>query len=112
MARESRNLTVSLSQPALRALDEIWDWNVQNYGLAHADKYIAFLLTETNKLSTRFFAGRAVPTVPRLSYIVIRRRRRGHGHLAVYELIGDGITVLNFYHTAQDWQAKLSEEFG
>jgi hypothetical protein len=41
---------------------------------------------------------------------VIRRHRKGHGHVAVYELIGDVIHVLNFYHTAQDWQNKLADE--
>lgn len=112
MAGESRNLTVSLSPAALQSLDEIWGWNARRYGAAHADKYSAFLLEKTNQLSTTYFLGKAVPTVPRLSYIVIRRRRKGHGHLAVYELVGDTIYVLQFYHTAQDWQTKLAEEFG
>jgi hypothetical protein len=70
---------------------------------------IAFLLDETNHLATAYFTGKPVPKLPRLSYIVIRRRRKGHGHLAVYELIGDVIEVLQFYHTAQDWQNKLRE---
>jgi hypothetical protein len=35
-----------------------------------------------------------------------------HGHIAVFELIGGVIHVLNFYHTARDWQNKLAENFG
>lgn len=108
MAGEPGNLTVSLSPAAWQALDEIWNWNLRQYGREHADGYIAFLLDETNKLSTAYSSGRAVPTLRSLSYIVIRRRRKGHGHLAVYELAGEVINVLNFYHTAQDWQGKLA----
>jgi plasmid stabilization system protein ParE len=110
MAGESRKLTVSLSPAALLALDEIWEWNAQHYGVEHADKYVTFLLDEANQLATWYFRGKPVPQLPRLSFIVIQRRRKGHGHLAVYELIGDMIQVLNFYHTAQDWQNRLLEE--
>jgi plasmid stabilization system protein ParE len=112
MAGESRKLTVSLSSAALLALDEIWNWNAGHYGVEHADRYITFLLAETNKLATAYFTGKIVPGLPRLSYIVIRRRRKGHGHLAVYELIGDVIQVLHFFHSAQDWQTKMAEEAG
>jgi plasmid stabilization system protein ParE len=112
MAGESGNLSVSLSPAALLALDEIWDWNARHYGVNHADQYIAFLLAETTKLATTYFKGKPVPSMPRLSYIVIRRRRNGHGHLAVYELIDDVIQVLHFYHSAQDWQTKLAKELG
>ena len=85
MAGESRNLTVLLSSAALLDLDEIWDWNVKRYGADHANRYVAFLLAETKQsCSTNFFAGNPVPVLPRLSYIVIRRRaKRPPGHLAV-----------------------------
>jgi hypothetical protein len=73
---------------------------------------LSFLLSEARKLSTDYFFGKAVPARPRLSYVIIRRRRKGHAHLAVYELIDNVINVLNFYHTARDWQAKLAEESG
>ncbi|HEY1685694.1 MAG TPA: type II toxin-antitoxin system RelE/ParE family toxin [Tepidisphaeraceae bacterium] len=109
MARQPRKLTVSLSAAALASLDEIWDWNAQKYNADHADRYVAFLLSAVNKLSDEFFAGKPVPTRPQLSYVTIIRRRNGHGHIAVYELIGDVIHVLDFFHTAQDWQARLEE---
>jgi len=105
-------LTLWLSPAALQSLDEIWGWNARHHGAAHADNYTAFVLEKTNQLTSANFRGKPVPTVPRLSYIMIRRRRKGHGHLAVYEVIGDTIHVLQFYHTAQDWQTKLAEEFG
>src|SRR6266567_3109378 len=110
MAGETRKLTVSLSPAALRSLDDIWEHNARQYDAEHADKYVAFLLAETNKLATKYFLGKAIPTLPRLSYIIIRRRRKGHGHLAVYELIDDVIQVLQYYHTSEDWQMKLANE--
>lgn len=111
MACQPPGLKVVLSPDALRALDEIWEWNASHYGIDHADRYVAFLLAETNKLAASFFRGKAVPTLPTLSYIVIRRRRKGHGHLAVYERVGDVINVLQYFHTAQDWQTKMADEF-
>jgi hypothetical protein len=69
-----------------------------------------FLRVAIAKLDNVYFAGKAVPTRPKLSYIIIRKRKGGYGHVAVYELIGDVVHVLNFYHTAQDWQNKLQNE--
>jgi plasmid stabilization system protein ParE len=109
MAGRPRKLTLSLSAAALASLDHIWDWNAERYNLGHADRYVAFLHSAVERLTDEFFAGKPVPTRPKLSYIVIRRSRKGHGHVAVYELIGDVIQVLDFFHTAQDWQAKLKE---
>jgi len=110
MADQARKLNVSFSPAALEALGEIWEWNARHHGIEHADKYIAFLVAQANRLSTDYFLGRVVPVRPRLNYVIIRRTRRGHGHLAVYELIDDVIQVLHFYHTAQDWQARLMKE--
>jgi plasmid stabilization system protein ParE len=111
MAAKSRRLRISLSPVALAKLDEIGDWNARSYGPDHAHRYIAFLRTETAKLSTLYFAGNPVPTRPQLSYVTMRKRRRGHGHIAVYQVIGEVVYVLTYYHTAEDWQTKLKEEF-
>jgi plasmid stabilization system protein ParE len=110
MAAESRRLTVSLSPVALAKLDEIGDWNARTYGPDHAYRYVTFLRAETAKLATLYFAGKPVPSRSKLSYITIRKRRRGHGHIAVYQVIGEVVYVLTYYHTAQDWQTKLIEE--
>ncbi|HZK81706.1 MAG TPA: type II toxin-antitoxin system RelE/ParE family toxin [Humisphaera sp.] len=110
MAGQPSNLTVSLSPHAIRDLDEIWGWNFGKYGFDRADAYIAFLLAETANLAITYLAGKVVPKLPNLSYVVIQKRRSGHGHVAVYELIDDVIQVLHFYHTAQDWQARLAGE--
>jgi len=109
MAARSLRLIVSLSPAALASLDEIRDWNARTYGVEHAHRYIEFLRSETAKLGDIYFAGKPVPTRPKLSYIIIRRRRGGHGHVAVYELIGGVAHILNYYHTAQDWQTALAQ---
>jgi plasmid stabilization system protein ParE len=111
MAAQSRRLTVELSTAALAKLDEIGDWNARNYNPDHAHRYVTFLKTETAKLATFYFAGKPVPTRPRFSYITIRKRRKGYGHIAVYQVISGVVYVLTYYHTAQDWQTKLKEEF-
>lgn len=111
MVAQSRPLIVKLSDVALAKLDEIGDWNARAYDPDHAYRYLAFLKAETAKLSTFYFLGTPVPKRPNLSYITICKRRGGHGHLAVYELIGNVIYVLTYYHTAEDWQVKLKEEF-
>src|SRR5580658_1241023 len=107
MVAKSRRMTVSLSPAAIASLDEIGDWNARTYGTDHAHRYITFLRTETAKLAVLYFAGKPVRARPKLSYITIRKHRKSHGHVAVYELIGEVVYVLNYYHTAQDWQKKL-----
>ena len=111
MAAEPRKLSVSLSNRALASLEEIWEWNAKTYSVEHADRYIEFLRTQTQDLATTYAVGRPVPTRPSYRYATIRRRRRkGHGHVVVYEIIGDSVYVLNYFHTAQDWQNTLREK--
>jgi plasmid stabilization system protein ParE len=110
MAGEPLKLTVCISPGATAILADIWVWNADRYGVAHADAYRSFLISQVEKLSTTFFKSQPVPRRARLSYITIRRRKRGHGHVAVFERIGESITVLYFFHTAQDWQNRLLED--
>jgi plasmid stabilization system protein ParE len=107
MAAKKRRLRVELSPAAVSSLEEIGEWNARAYGLDHARRYIAFVIDQTEKLRTLHFAGKPVPTRPNLAYVIIRRNRKGHGHVAVYQVLGDLVMVLNYYHTAQDWQARL-----
>jgi plasmid stabilization system protein ParE len=101
---------VSLSPAAIARLAEIGAWNARTYWADLAHFYVAFLRAETAKLATLHLTGKPVPSRPKLKYTTIRKRRRGHGHVAVNELIGTVVYVLNYYHTAQDWQTKLAEE--
>jgi len=110
MARKPPKLTVAYSPEAHTSLDEIWDWNARRYGRDHATRYIEFLQNETDKLDTDYLRGRRVPTRPEYRYITIKRRQPGYGHVAIDEIVGDTVKILDYFHTAQNWQAKLAEE--
>src|SRR5579863_7129120 len=103
-------LTVVYAAKALKELDEIWDWNNKHYSSDHADEYIEFLERYIDALSTDHRRGKQVSVRPALTYILIRRKSKGHGHIAVYSVDEARVNVLHVFHTAQDWQAKLKEE--
>ena len=103
-------MTVVYAAKALKELDEIWDWNQQHYGSEHADQYIEFLERHIDALSTDHPRGKQVGSRPELSYILIRRKSGGHGHIAVYGVDETQVNVLHVFHSAQDWQTKLIEE--
>jgi len=107
MAGSPRKLTVILSKAALASLDQIWLWNAKKYGRDHAQRYIDFLEAETSKHSTEYLTGRQVSSNPGAQYIVIKRSRKGHGHIAVYEVVGDDVHVIDYFRTAESWEEKL-----
>jgi plasmid stabilization system protein ParE len=101
-------MIVDYTPEALVDLDVIWDWNAQTYGNVHADAYIEFLRKETDRLDTEYTRGRIVPTVSTLRYRMIQKKKRGHGHVVIYEVNGTVLVrILRYFHTAQDWQSKL-----
>jgi len=112
MVAKRRKLNVLLSATSLATLDQIWDWNAKHYGGDHADQYIRFIREEADKLATDYGRGRQVPSRPDMHYVTIKRSRRGHGHIAVYEIVADAVTILDFFHTAQDWQNRLPDATG
>lgn len=103
-------LPVDYAPLALRDLDIVWDWNAKTYGPAHAARYVDFLQRHIDALGESHPRGRVVESRPDLRYIRISRRKRGHGHIAVYRVDVDKVNVLHIFHTAQDWQTKLAEE--
>lgn len=103
-------LTVVYAAKALKELDEIWDWNDERHGSDHADQYVEFLERQIDALSSDHRLGKQVGFRPELSYILIRRKSKGHGHIAVYGVDEMRVNVLHVFHTAQDWQSKLKEE--
>jgi plasmid stabilization system protein ParE len=53
---------------------------------AHAARYVDFLQRHIDALGENHARGRVVESRPELRYIRISRRRRGHGHIAVYRV--------------------------
>lgn len=105
MSDEGR-LKIYLSPAALASLEEIWTWNATRYGDTHANRYIEFLLDETEKLthgSKSTFFDR-----PGIQHVLLRRGRRGHGHVVVFKRRDGAMEIIDYYHSAQNWQDKLS----
>jgi len=110
MASEKSALVVIRAPTAIDELDDIWRWNAERYSVSHADAYLRFLEENIANLANNYATGKMVATRAKLHYIIIRRRAKGHGHLAVYSYNDKEVRILHVFHTAQDWQSKLIEE--
>ena len=102
--------TVILSPAVVGELHDIWQWNAEHYSPAHADAYLRFLKRRIYGLNRHCRKGQTVSVRPDLHYILIRRKTKGHGHVAVYRFDDQEVHVLHVFHTAQDWPSRLSEE--
>ena len=110
MSAERRSaLPVVYAPLALQDLDVVWERNEKTYGPEHAARYVEFLQRHIDALGEYHSRGDVVESRPELRYIRISRRKRGHGHVAVYRVDADAVNILYIFHTAQDWQAKLAE---
>jgi plasmid stabilization system protein ParE len=103
-------LPVEYAPIAFQDLDVVWDWNEKTYGRDHAARYVDFLRRHIDALGESYVRGRVVESRPKLRYIRISRRSRGHGHIAVYRVDADKVNILHIFHTAQNWQAQVAEE--
>jgi len=113
MAARSGPRDVSLSTAALETLRQIWTWNAAQYGPDHADGYLTFLEREIETLVDSETVGRPVLERPEYRYLLMKRRTARHGHLAVFQVHGNQVRVLQIFHTAQDWSSALpSNESG
>lgn len=108
MDSKARKLIIQLESAARIDLDDIWRWNASRYGSAHASKYRDFVLSCINGLADSVNLGKPVPGRPEYRSLLIQRRSGGHGHLAVYGVIGDKITVIRIFHTSQDWPNQIT----
>lgn len=101
------NLTLEFAAEALGDLDEIWDWNAMTWGSVHAHAYVAFLRSQTEKLTVFATPGKPVPTSGKYRYSTIKWKNRGHGHVVVFEIDGPILRVLRYFHTARDWTVAI-----
>lgn len=101
-------MTLEYSERARRSLYSIWLYNAHRYDVPHADGYIAFVEREIGLLEDEPTLGRRISGTP-YHGLTIRLGRRGYGHIAVYRMQDETLTILQLYHTAQDWRTKLEE---
>jgi len=110
MAARPPRFQVAVTAEAASALDQVWRSSADRYGHSHADAYLRLLKDAIRSLEVPSAVGKAVPGRPNVYYLLVRRRASGHGHILVYEIPGNQVSVLRLYHTAQDWQAKLAAD--
>jgi plasmid stabilization system protein ParE len=100
-------LKVVYTPTAIRELTEIYEWNERTYGARHAREYIQFLTDRIGLLSHDRGIGKPAESRPHLNVLKIRRKRKGYGHVAVYRVSDMEVTVMNIFHSSQDWETKL-----
>jgi len=110
MAGKPKTLSLSYTNLARKTLAEIWFWNAERHGASHADSYIQFLENEADRLETEHAKGKYVSGRSDYRYVVIKRASRGHGHVVVYTIGDETVSLLGFFHTSQDWQGKINRE--
>ncbi len=109
MPRKAVKLNVRFSYNANRSMLQIWRWNFDTYDEEHANDYISFLMKRTSALDVNYLDARIVPTNPSFRYKTFRKSTGGHGHVVIYKVNPTDIYIVDFFHTAQDWQAKVAE---
>jgi plasmid stabilization system protein ParE len=110
MAKQKPPLKIIYSPSATEDLHQIWIRNARERGIDHADTYVAFLKTKIDGLNDQ--AGKMVFKNPALRYILIRKKKKGHGHIAVFSIDAKAevMTVATIFNTKQDWQNKHGED--
>jgi toxin ParE1/3/4 len=110
MAQKPRRLKVLYTPEATRALNAIWNWTAANFGPEQADRYTKFIESKVSALASEYLLGNVISDQPDFRYAVLKRRRQGHGRIAVYRIREDSVQILTFYHTAQDWRSKFEQD--
>jgi plasmid stabilization system protein ParE len=109
MAQRPRRLKLRFSEQAKARLAEIWRWNATQYGEQYATEFLDFLQARTSQLELLYQLGRPVPSPSKYQYMLIKKRSSGHGHVVIYEVSQLEVLILEYFHTAQDWQNLISE---
>jgi plasmid stabilization system protein ParE len=99
---------VVITPEAATDLKSIWAWNAKYWGVRQADAYLGFLERSIKALSRDHMCGKPVSMRPDLNYVQVKRKNHGHGHITVYYVEESEVTIVHVFHTAQDWQAKLT----
>ena len=83
---------------------EIWDWNVDEYGEAHADDYRAKLLSHIDLLvedQSLLYITRDRGGIARTTF---RTRKGAYGYVILFRESASEIEVVRILHTARNWQ--------
>ena len=75
----------------------------------HADRYVSALKSATDRLTQRSDPGLPVPTSSIYRCAILKRRRKGHGHVVAFTVENQTLYVWRDFHTSHDWQRKLTD---
>jgi len=100
---------IELARKADIDMTEIWIDNAERYSVDHADKYSHFLVESLQELAKNLALSGPVDEFPSLRSFTMKRRARGHGHIAFFEIHDDTIMVVRVLHTAMDFVSHLGD---
>ena len=105
MVEESEPYRLILAPQAVEDLKEIWQSNAVAYGACWADEYLVFIQFGLESLTYSPHRGRRVQGQQGLLSLLIQKRPRKEGHIAVYEIAEDSrtVSVLHVFHTKMNW---------
>lgn len=105
--KRAEGLKVVLTESAMKDQKGIWLYNAENYGIEHADRYLAFLDQQVMQLSKHPYYGFAVDDPPGIRMLIARKGSRGHGYRIFYSVENELLIVHGFIHTARDWHSQI-----
>lgn len=108
MERPSSRLRVVYSAEARLELNGIFEFNLETRGEQWAIRYVSFLEKSIANLEVDYLSGIPILDQDDLRYLIMKRRTRGGGHLAVYQVAEAEVRILHIFHTKQDWRSLLS----
>lgn len=99
------------SAAALAELDEIWLWNARQFGEDWANGYMSFLRDQIRSIPESLDHDKVLQNTSgyqgELRARLIRRSKRGHGHVVIYQVSLLTVDILHIFHTAQDWPGRI-----
>lgn len=111
-ARKHPRLHVDYTRIALAELDKIADWNERKYGRAHAKQYVSFLTSRLESLDRKYFLARRIEDRADLFALLMQRKGKANGHVAIFSIVGDVVRIAHIFHTSQDWPSSLDPDGG
>ena len=94
----------SLSRLALRDLEQIWEYTVENWSESQADKYYHQIIAEIEWLARHPSQGRPQHSI-REGY----RSSKVQSHIIFYQMAGEEIKVIRILHERMDIPNRLRE---
>lgn len=96
-------MRIELTHSAQQDLNEIWSYNVMQYGHVHANDYVDFLWQKMREILDNHHDGIAVPEFPLLKAYRLKMRASARGgHTAYYAVREDVIWIERVLHTAMN----------